>query len=184
MTQPNNFGVFQPIDPPGRVMVSSLNKVDPNRYLFTSDRVELFEELKTFTATFQDVFNIRSIWIGGSFLTKKPSPGDIDATVLVDGATINQLIQARDPRASFLDQAVLREFLKQNDLRIDAYFLPWNPLITTGNPSEATNIYNQQRGYWDDWWQRQRQGRKIDNPDLTWTVPRQGYLEVIVNGYS
>lgn len=182
MTQPNKFGVFPPIDPAGRVMVSGLNNVDPNRYLFTADRVELFDELRTFTATFQDVFNIRSIWIGGSFLTKKPSPGDIDATVLVDGATINQLIQARDPRASFLDQAVLREFLKQNALRIDAYFLPWNPLIT-GNPSQATDVYNQQRGYWDDWWQRQRQGRKTDNPDLTWTAPRQGYLEVIVNGY-
>ncbi|KXI19309.1 hypothetical protein HMPREF3227_00605 [Corynebacterium sp. CMW7794] len=160
-----------------------MNNVDSNRYLFTSDRVELFDELRTFTATFQNVFNIRSIWIGGSFLTTKPSPGDIDVTVLVDGATINQLIQACDPRVSFLDQAVLREFLKQNALRIDAYFLPWNPLIT-GKPSEDTNVYNQQRGYWDDWWQRQRQGRKMDNPDLTWTAPRQGYLEVIVNGYS
>jgi len=180
VTQPNKFGVYAPIDPPGRIMVPSLNDVDPERYLFTSDRVNLFDELRTFTATFQDVFNIRSIWIGGSFLTEKPSPGDIDATVLVDGATINQLIQAKDPRVFYLDPPVLRKFLKQNALRIDAYFLTWNPSIT-GNPS---SVYYQERGYWDDWWQRQRQGRKKDNPDITWTVPRQGYLEVMVNGYS
>lgn len=115
-------------------------------------------------------------------MTAKPEPGDIDITLVANGSHLQTLIDKRDPNLRLFNIDFLRDLCDQESLRIDPFILPWNPRIE--RQSSLTYTYEATRGYWDDWWQRQRQGDKDNTPTIGWAVPRQGYLEVILNGYE
>lgn len=71
-----------------------------------------------------------------------------------------------------------RSQVKQTfQLPVDSYVLEWTPTPGPGVPVGARG-YLEQRGYWDDLWVRVK-----DTDDRLDSIPRRGYLEVIVDGY-
>ncbi|WP_435405283.1 DUF6932 family protein [Mycolicibacterium hippocampi] len=109
---------------------------------------------------------VSAYWVGGSFVSDKDQPGDIDFTALIDGA------------ASTPDPAAIRDWTNPGKkwarqihpdvgrlLRLDAYGIVKYP---DGDP--RLQSYHELRGYWDDWWQRSRKtGQSLS----------RGYLEVV-----
>jgi hypothetical protein len=108
---------------------------------------------------------VLSYWIGGSFVSDKAQPRDIDFTAIIDGASSNPDLSASDwtnPGPGWKYQ-VHPEVGRT--LNVDAYALAKFP---DGHP--LTSVYHQQRGQWDDWWQRSR---------ATGEALTRGYVEVV-----
>ena len=62
-------------------------------------------------------------------------------------------------------------------LRVDSFVLEWWPTAGPGRPAIAQR-YLENRGYWDDLWSRRRSTDERED-----SMPRVGYLEVIIDGY-
>ncbi|MBW8485119.1 DUF6932 family protein [Actinomadura parmotrematis] len=140
---------------------------------------QIWADWKNFTSALRQVLGeIPACWLGGSLFTDKPDPGDIDCVYVIDATRLaNPAIDS--PQALNLLGAVLENRLKKEfNLRIDSFILPWIP--TPGPiPTAQAEGYLQRRGYWDDFWSRIR-----DPNDRLSSIPRRGYLEVIIDGYS
>ncbi len=133
----------------------------------------------------QAVGSVSAAWLGGSFLSDKDEPDDIDCLYVVPAANLAAV--AGKPEAKVLQ--LLTDHgptgLQQTyGLRVDSYLLPW-PLNPHNGPQTSDDYaYVQSRGYWDDFWQRRRSGGKMDTPKPEDGLPRRGYVEVILDGYT
>jgi hypothetical protein len=135
-------------------------------------RQALWSEFLLATELLRSVVPVFRAWIGGSFTTTEADPGDVDVTYVIRGAST--------PTLGPDGLRVLRLFdgagLKAVGLRVDAYLLDW---VAWNGPGGLR--YHADRGYWDDWWQRQRgPGPLVTLGDA---VPRRGYLEVELDDY-
>jgi hypothetical protein len=108
---------------------------------------------------------VLSYWIGGSVVSDKGRPGDIDVTAVIDGP-------ASRPDAGVGDWLNPGRTWQQNIhpdvgklLRVDGYAIVKQP---DTHPRLAD--YYRLRGQWDDWWQRSR----ATGASLT-----KGYVEVV-----
>lgn len=133
---------------------------------------------KIFEDSLQRFHDIRckvpSVFLGGSFVTSKLDPSDIDATYLVDFSTITS-----DQTLGKLWQ-ILQAINREES--IDAALIPWLP-INLKIPHPDFEKYYIERGKWDDFWQR-----KVAKEDrVPWqrshAFPERGYLEVTIDGY-
>jgi hypothetical protein len=119
------------------------------------------------------------MWLGGRYFTSKADPGDVDCVYVVDERS-----KPTTPRESTLFDlfAGPGRLTTVTGLRVDSFVLPW-----VYRPDGAVDVANQvplmQRGYWDDFWQRQRHGAKgtVHPQDA---MPERGYLEVIVGDFT
>jgi hypothetical protein len=108
---------------------------------------------------------VLSYWIGGSFVSDKAQPGDIDVTAVIDGGasspdkTAQDWINPRDKWKHQVHSDVGRLLL------LDGFAVVKYP---DGSPLIAD--YYRLRGHWDDWWQRSRASGQA----LT-----RGYVEVV-----
>ena len=121
-------------------------------------------------------------WIGGSYLTIKEEPDDIDCVYLVDTEDVLGLPDSsRAVLQAFAGGKVLRNSF---GLRLDTFVLHW--VSTSGVQRAAPEVreYHSSRGYWDDLWSRLRSGSKSAAPVRLDSHPRRGYVEVILDGYS
>lgn len=153
--------------PPGRHTIT-LSEVLDNFILGRPDelvRRALWQDFEDFRAG-QLAHGIRPIayWIDGSFSSGKEGPSDIDFTTIVDGPGS----QPTGPFQTFLNvgpawQANAHPVLGRT-LKLDAY-----AVVKVADGAADQAIYQQTRGYWDDWWQRERS---------TGEVEAKGYLEV------
>lgn len=127
------------------------------------------------TALHEAVGTLPAVWLSGSFLTDKPEPGDVDSVYVIE---YRHLLGARvDTRKAQLIEAIAgNEIKKRFELDIDSFVLHWPPRSGTYRVHPE---YLESRGYWDDLWSRERRGS-----DREASVPRRGYLEVIIDGYS
>lgn len=146
-----------------------------NHWAFNDHRAQLLIELRSFVAAVQQVVPIAAIWVGGSYLTSKEHPSDIDVTLTIE---IDELDKIPEQRKVLITTEGLHSIARSLNVRVDAYILPWASYDEpdTSNPDHAR--YLQTRGYWDDWWMRTR-GTSHEQ-----RIPRRGYLEVIVDGHS
>jgi hypothetical protein len=124
---------------------------------------------------------LESVWIGGSFVTSKPDPDDIDCLFVLNGPAFDALPSnsKRDKVRRFNRKGYLRD---SHGLRVESFLLVRIPFA---NPWERGGVhpdaapYVQVRGAWDDWWLRTRTGEGPDDePRLESAEPRRGYLEV------
>lgn len=136
------------------------------------DWLQLTEALReTLTA-------VPAAWLSGSFLTDKIEPRDIDCVYLVE---IPVLLGAKvDSRKADFLQAVATagEVKRAFGLSVDSFILEWQPRPGVVRVPWAQQ-YRDDRGYWDDLWSRERSADSRED-----SVPRRGYLEVILDGYS
>ena len=131
---------------------------------------------------FQNAFNllhgvtkISRVWIGGSFTTDKPNPGDIDVVFIIR----NDVLEAvqKDPwKNKMLDIFAKRKVKEFLNMRVDSFVLPW--VLS----SDQVEKYYSRRGYWDDFWERTRTPTEADLPLESAVYQRRGYVEVIVDG--
>ena len=133
---------------------------------------DLCQVIELFNAFGTDLMEL--VWVGGSFTSDKPDPGDIDCLFMLDQEVFDSLSNTQ--RAKLLK-------LKRKDYVREKFNLKVEPFILVReefeNPWEKDWVaekavhYLAARGAWDDWWQRIR-----GTAGGTSSTPVRGYLEV------
>jgi hypothetical protein len=142
-------------------------------------RRETWDHWLQLTAALRSVVRaVPAAWLSGSFLTDKVDPNDLDCVYLVESSDV-AAAQSSDPQtAAFLQTVATGGVRSVFGLLIDSYILVWTP--TAGvNPHGSAARYLSGRGYWDDLWSRERSTDSRES-----SIPRRGYLEVILDGYQ
>ncbi|KOT32349.1 hypothetical protein ADK41_30090 [Streptomyces caelestis] len=123
---------------------------------------------------------IHRLWLGGSFVSAKLDPRNIDATLLID-VRAERAIRGR-PGSKWLTTAfksrdsIRREF-GVSPVRVG--YLPVSRVFRPELMSTEERTYFMERGVWDDWWQRCRLPDQADrSPSEASAAPARGYLEV------
>lgn len=163
--------------PPGRwvcspsdVEAAFVHGQDPIRAQIWADWQTLVGVLR------QIVGHLPAAWLSGSFVTSKAVPGDLDTVFIVDVADLRRVLATNSRDAKLLQLVASGGAKAQLNLNLDAFVLPWDP--KPGSQDDASDDYYRYRGYWDDLWVR----RRDPDPRLD-SIPRRGFLEVIVDGY-
>lgn len=120
---------------------------------------------------------ITRMWVGGSFVSSKADPSDVDVTYLLRPQAYDRL--DRETLADLSD-LTLRAWCVEQGLRVDAHLLrlpeempvsQMIPSLFTPDTSESFRDI----GLYDELWQRTR-----DNPSNGVTAGlRRGYVEVL-----
>lgn len=125
------------------------------------------------------VGEVAACWLSGSFFTDKPIPGDIDCLYVIDTSRLAAVSASGQVNHIWFLHCASRGRVKSAfGLNVDSYVLEWAP---TPGPARGvgTGTYLADRGYWDDLWVR------VKDPDARLdSIPRRGYLEVILDGYK
>ena len=126
---------------------------------------------------------ITYLWLGGSFISDKPEPGNLDFTLFLNHSTL-QKIKGKPGTGWIGQEAFSRkklrsstEFSKITPLRVDYY--PVKSVFKLGDLTQAELSYLTNRGAWDDWWQRKRNSDDRA-PSRSSAGSRRGYVEVIL----
>lgn len=117
---------------------------------------------------------VPAAFISGSFVSTKLDPSDVDTSIIVDVSRVTN-------PATY--QAVLQiaRQTKHNQLRVDAFLIPWSP---DGSQAGAHPDYPAHRGIWDGFWQRSVPKSDRSPMMRSHAMPKRGYLEVLLDGYS
>ena len=124
---------------------------------------------------------IECAWLGGSFVTAKLDPDDIDSMFILSGEAFDAL-PSNGKRGQVMDFNVKDKLRLKTGLRVEAFVfvrhahaMPWSRGSTV-DPALAPEFAI--RGAWDDWWLRDRAGPKGNLPTVADAKPVRGYLEV------
>lgn len=134
---------------------------------------------------------VHHLWLGGSYVSSKYDPDDIDLTVFLDAQGYEQLRgnsvdtdnQARKgkPGAKWLTEAFQRQKMYA-EFGLEPHEVQYRPVPHVFRPTDLDlreQQYFQQRGRFDDWWQRcSPNGVHKVAPTLDTAKARRGYLEV------
>ncbi|MZE52898.1 hypothetical protein GTY86_16725 [Streptomyces sp. SID5770] len=179
--------------PPGRFHVpydeARSLLVDHPRFRDSDTRRDIWEGFEDYLARFfglEEHFSdalegeplIHRIWLGGSYVSSKVNPSNIDVAVLIN-APGEKRIKGK-PKAGWMTKAfdrdvVLPEF-RVSSLRIS--YRPVRSVFKSKTLPADDQDYLRERGAWDDWWQRCRPPGAKGAPTLESAGPRRGYLEV------
>lgn len=146
---------------------------------FTAYLAQFVKVEDTHAATLGGRSLLTHVWLGGSFISAKRDPRNIDASVFIN-LEAHQLIKGL-PHTAWMTKAFHREHALESyrvsPLRV-GYLPVASPFNLNGASRDVLN-YFQARGKWDDWWQRLRDPSTPDEPPSTATsAPRRGYVEV------
>jgi hypothetical protein len=117
---------------------------------------------------------VPAAFVSGSFVTNRLDPEDVDASVIIDVSRVT------NPKTIASVQSIVAN-TRTLGLNVDAFLIHWFP---DGTEHGRAPAYWEQRGHWDDFWQRyvpNKQDR--DFPQRAHAMPKRGYLEVILDGY-
>lgn len=191
MGWPENGDSFPP---PGRTRLNLAEArellVGAPEFLGSSTRSDLWNSLERYLARFIELERIYEshlegrhlveyLWLGGSYVSSKRDPRNIDLTVILNGQSRSVL--RGKPGAKWLTEAfnrdkTLAEFsLSPIELRYEPLASPFRSHLLPPNGQ----AYLRERGAWDDWWQRCRKGGVEDeSPTVDTARAARGYLEV------
>lgn len=159
---------------PAEVEAAFVTGHGPERAAIWQDWLTTLAVLKSLVGT------VPAAWLSGSFLSAKPVPGDIDSVFLVDAANLRSAHLALSPQEwSLVNTLAGGGGAKATlGLNVDSFILEWWPTPTPA--SSSPQEYYLYRGYWDDLWVRAK-----DPADARLeSVPRRGYVEVMIDGYK
>lgn len=126
---------------------------------------------------------VESIWLGGSFITSKTDPDDIDVTLLIRKRAFDALSNTKRGAVRKLGgraAPLVSHVRHHHGLRVDPFNLVCSQIaLPFGDDllTEEERGYLQSRGTWDDWWQRSRSVGAA-SPSTADAEPVRGYLEV------
>lgn len=119
------------------------------------------------------------LWLGGSFVSTKQDPEDIDVTVFTDAQAVEAL--KSKPGAKWLTEAFARDKIRPT-FNLDTFQINYRPVpaaFRVGEMAQEEIAYFRDRGRYDDWWQRLHPpGMDKQAPTLDSCVAARGYLEV------
>ncbi|MFJ9798338.1 DUF6932 family protein [Streptomyces sp. NPDC101145] len=180
--------------PPGRYRLdpdwAEQMLVRDERFRDSDTRQQLWSGLETYLSRFFELEDrhrsvvgevqlVHAIWLGGSYVSTKLNPHNIDLTVLIDeeaAAAMRGLEGTRWLSSAFNRKARLAE-LGVSPLRVG--YRPIVSVFRAERLEPENQAYLRERGAWDDWWQRCRpNGVDKTEPTLDTVAPRRGYLEV------
>lgn len=166
--------------PSGRYRVTQQHLHE--RFASTPRRAELWTHWVRATELLRSHVDVCAAWIGGSYLTEKAEPGDIDCVYIIDTHVIEAASdETRRVLEAFAAKDVVRKFL---NLDLDTFVLPWEASSTPSRANPDVRYYHETRGYWDDLWSKMRSSSNGADPRRLDAHPRRGYVEVILDGYS
>ncbi|MFD3566122.1 DUF6932 family protein [Streptomyces sp. NPDC058667] len=123
---------------------------------------------------------VHRVWLGGSFVSAKPNPGNIDATLLID-VRAERAVRGK-PGSKWLTTAFQSRDRMKEKFGVSPLRIGYQPVAHLFQPERLTpeeRTYFTQRGVWDDWWQRCRLPDQTDrSPSERSAAPARGYLEV------
>lgn len=182
--------------PPGRVRLSlqeaeqslvlhPLFDASTSRPSIWSGLIDYLGEFVRLEDRWVDILEGRSLieflWLGGSFVSAKVDPRNLDVCVAVD-ATAQELLYKRAGSA-WLTRAFYRDGALKR-YRLSPLALPYRAIVSPfqSHQLERPDIdYLRERGTWDDWFQRLRDPEVSDGVPRLSTVPaRRGYVEVVL----
>lgn len=144
-------------------------------------RAMIWSDFQRATGKLREVIPVCAIWIGGSFVSAKVDPSDIDVIYIVSAHGYAQLQDDKARRRVALFSKAGE--LKAKGIRVDSYVLNWTPIAEPHPDNPAHTPYLKWRGYWDDFLQRHTLDKNQPLDRLS-SVPARGYLEVIADGFS
>jgi hypothetical protein len=139
----------------------------------------IWDQWTHFTRALQGIVGeVAACWLSGSLFSNKPVPGDIDCLYIVDTDRLTAVSQSGDlTKIWFVFAATTGRAKTVFGVPVDSYVLEWTPTPGPDRPVGA-RAYFEDRGYWDDLWVRVKDAdKRLDS------IPRRGYLEVIIDGY-
>jgi len=157
--------------------------VDGIPFAGSTTRSDIFRDFLSAVAIFNAYSPgiIESVWVGGSFVSGKRDPDDIDCLFILNE-------QLFDALPSNTKRNKIRDLGKKNFVRdhlglaVEAFVLIRK---VVGNPWEKGGVtrdaagYTEIRGAWDDWWLRTNTSPDPSNPPTAADAgPIRGYLEV------
>ncbi len=165
--------------------------VSAPRFQNSATRTELWDGLHGYLNGFlelEDMYTdllgglplVHSLWLGGSFVSAKPDPGNIDATLLID-TRAERTIRGK-PGSKWLTTAFQSRNRMKEKFGVSPLRIGYQPVAHIFQPERFTSdqrTYFTERGVWDDWWQRCRLPDQSDrSPSEDSATPARGYLEV------
>lgn len=161
--------------------------VDASAFAASTTRGALWSDWTTGVALLRSAVVVHAAWIAGSFVTSALDPADIDVLFIVSAEDFAQ----RPPE----DRQVVESFtafvrgplgnpIRAHGLRLDSYTLDWWPRVSHEVRGVSEQTYLVDRGYWDDWWSRNRITPKPGPYQRHDALPTRGYLEVTFDDYS
>lgn len=180
--------------PPGRTRVSfdeaAAFLVDHHQFRASSTRRRLWAGLSEYLARFAALEAryedrlagrplLHYLWLGGSFVSPEIDPRNIDVTVCVDGDARSRLRGL--PGSAWLNRAFDRDSMESRHglSPLALQYFPVASVFRMHRLDRSQLTYLQQRGGWDDWWQRCRDPKaESQEPTEATAAPRRGYLEV------
>lgn len=156
--------------------------VDAVLFSGSSTRKQIWQDFLSATSALRSIVPVINVWVGGSFLTDKLDPDDIDLVYWCEDELVNKVT---DPCERMLLQLFARNQVRtMTGLRVDTRYCQWYlyPEADRGT-CRAHETYACRRGYWDDFWMRRRTGEKGAAPQRADALPKRGYFEVELDGF-
>jgi len=156
--------------------------VDDIRFVTSPSRVEIWNHFETATSELRSVVPVICVWMGGSFLTNKIDPDDIDLVYWCHDIELNNVTDIG--AMGLLHAFAVNSIRRDTGLRVDTRVCHWHldPNASHG-ATPRHEAYSAQRGFWDDFWARMRSGSKDQPPQMADALPRRGYFEVKLDGF-
>jgi len=155
---------------------------DP-RWSTSTTRQNIWADWQRITAQARKIVPVAAAWIGGSFLTNKVDPDDLDVTYIIDSRLTAAV--TKPLHRGFLSLLAQGHALRNtNGARLDTFTIDWVPDPDATGVVPGFDDYARSRGYWDDLWQRKLTGPKAAPRVPSDALPRRGYLEVILDDFQ
>lgn len=184
--------------PPGRVRMNwdeaHTALVANPAFGASTTRADLWDQLASYLTQFAEVIEtnrrdvvgdglIHHLWLGGSFVSTKVDPQNIDVAVCIDD-DVRERFKGR-PGSKFLrEHAFNRTKVSHQFKGLSPVEIPYTQVASVfqrGMLGARELGYLQARGAWDDWWQRCRDHSAPSGaPSAATTPARRGYLEVVL----
>ncbi|WP_342006895.1 MULTISPECIES: hypothetical protein [Arthrobacter] len=149
-------------------------------YRDNSRRALLWNNFTSLVTQVRRITPAASVYIGGSFVSWKRKPDDIDCVFVLDKAFTRAITNEKHVRLlRSLGRGKNGSLFKYG---IDSYTLDWEAIPITQPENNLHHRYLIHRGYWDDW--LQRNSVKNEDPHPVHALPGHGYLEVMLDGYA
>jgi hypothetical protein len=166
--------------PPGRY-ATSIDELHATFVASTTStaRREIWEEWTNHRAMVEALAGeITRMWVGGSFVSSKADPSDVDVTYWLRARAYDRLDRET---LAYLDDLTLRGWCVEQGMRIDSYLvrLPEDMSVSQMVPSQLTRRASESFrdiGLFDEVWQCIKPAAVNGIPG----EPRRGYVEVLL----
>lgn len=155
-----------------------------SRFETSTTREEIWKDWTEATRRLNEIVPIICVWIAGSFITNKLDPSDLDCVYWLDSDHVAEAwttgAYAQNLLTIFSEKGSVKTHF---NLKVDTFIGCWESLPEPSISNQMNWKYHRVRGYWDDFWQRERITPDPHPKTRADSILRRGYLEVILDDY-